>query len=304
MRYLLKKSPITFAMKETDNQARMHLLSNIFRIAVGCLMLTVASCGTAKLSVMSFNVRQSHAKEVNPNDSWDNRKEACLEMLQTSKPDLVGFQEAQFKGQWSFFRDSLASEYGSVGIGRDNGVDKGETSGFLYKTSVLTLLDSGTFWVSETPDVPSNSFDEKYNRSLTWGLFKLNKTGKRFFYFNTHLGLTWKSQAEGVNMIVRKMQELNTEGLPLIFSGDLNTDISSKAFDSLKQFMLNSHDVAPVSDDVPTYNAWGNKQKERIIDFIWITPDIKCLEYHTDTTPYGGHELISDHYPINATLAF
>ena len=267
-------------------------------------MLTLASCGTAKLSVMSFNVRQSHAKEVNPNDSWDNRKEACLEMLKTRKPDLVGFQEAQFKGQWSFFRDSLASEYGSVGIGRDNGVDKGETSGFLYKKSVFTLLDSGTFWVSETPDVPSKSFDEKYNRSLTWGLFKVNKTGKRFFYFNTHLGLTWKSQVEGVNMIVGKMKELNPEGIPLIFSGDLNTDISSKAFDSLKQFMVNSHDVAPVTDDIPTYNAWGNKNKERIIDFIWITPDIKCLEYHTDTTPYGGHELISDHYPISATLAF
>ena len=213
-------------------------------------MLTVASCGTAKLSVMSFNVRQSHAKEVNPNDNWINRKEACLEMLKTRKPDLVGFQETQFKGQWSFFRDSLASEYGSVGIGRDNGVDKGETSGFLYKKSVFTLLDSGTFWVSETPDVPSKSFDEKYNRSLTWGLFKVNKTGKRFFYFNTHLGLTWKSQVEGVNMIVGKMKELNPEGIPLIFSGDLNTDISSKAFDSLKQFMVNSHDVAPVTDDL------------------------------------------------------
>ena len=105
-------------------------------------------------------------------------------------------------------------------------------------------------------------------------------------------------------MIVGKMKELNPEGIPLILSGDLNTDISSKAFDSLKRFMVNSHDVAPVTDDIPTYNAWGNKNKERIIDFIWITPDIKCLEYHTDTTPYGGHELISDHYPISATLAF
>ena len=106
---------------------------------------------------MSFNVRQSHAREVDPHNSWDNRADACLEMLQTRKPDLVGFQETQFKGQWSFFRDSLAAEYGSVGIGRDNGVDKGETSGFLYRNSVLTLLDSGTFWVSETPDVPSKS---------------------------------------------------------------------------------------------------------------------------------------------------
>ena len=92
MRYLLKISPITFAMKETGNQTKMHSLSNMFRFAVGCLMLTAASCSTAKLSVMSFNVRQSHAREANPNDSWDNRKEACLEMLQTRKPDLVGFQ--------------------------------------------------------------------------------------------------------------------------------------------------------------------------------------------------------------------
>lgn len=279
-------------------------MTSALRSISALLLLVFALSCSPRLTVMSFNVRQSHAKEARRSDNWPNRKEACLEMLKTRRPDLVGFQEAQYKGQWSFFRDSLSSEYGSVGIGRDNGVDKGETSGFLYKTSVLTLLDSGTFWVSETPDVPSKSFDEKYNRSLTWGLFKVNRSGKRFYYFNTHLGLTWRSQKEGIEMIVGKMREINPEGLPLIFSGDLNTDISSKAFDSLKPIMLNSRDVAPVTDYIPTYNAWGNKQKERIIDFIWITPDIKCLEYHTDTNPYGGHELISDHYPISVKIAF
>ena len=247
---------------------------------------------------MSFNVRQSHVREKDENNNWANRKEACLEMLQTRKPDIVGFQEAQFKDQWAFFKDSLGCEYGNVGVGRDNGVDKGETSGFLYKKSVLTLLDSGTFWVSETPDIPSTSFDEKYNRSLTWGLFKVNKTGRRFYYFNTHLGLTWRSQKEGIEMIIGKMAEINPDDLPLIFSGDLNTDISSAAFDPLKQFMLNARDIAPVTDDVPTYNAWGSRSKERIIDFIWLTPGIKCLEYHTDTNSYGGHELISDHFPV------
>lgn len=262
-------------------------------------LLLLGGCGASRLTVMSFNVRQSHAKEADVNDSWDNRKEACLEMLKQRQPDLVGFQEAQFKGQWSYFCEQLAPDYGSFGIGRDNGVDKGETSGFLYKRDVLTLLDSGTFWVSETPEVPSTSFDEKYNRSLTWGLFKIKRSGKKFFYFNTHLGLTWTSQKEGVELIVRKMSEINPKGLPLLFSGDLNTDISSAAFDPLKRIMLNSRDVAPVTDDVPTYNAWGNKSKERIIDFIWLTPDIKCLEYHADTAAYGGHALISDHYPIS-----
>ena len=96
-------------------------------------LLLLAGCGAPRLTVMSFNVRQSHAKEVNECDRWDSRKEACLEMLKVRQPDLVGFQEAQFKGQWSFFCENLAPEYGSFGIGRDNGVDKGETSGFLYK---------------------------------------------------------------------------------------------------------------------------------------------------------------------------
>ena len=274
-----------------------------FRTIFVLLTLLAVSC-SPRLTVMSFNVRQSHAKEVDPRNSWNNRADACLEMLKVRQPDLVGFQETQFKGQWTFFRDSLAAEYGSVGIGRDNGVDKGETSGFLYKRSVLSLLDSGTFWVSETPDVPSKSFDEKYNRSLTWGLFKVNKTGKRFFYFNTHLGLTWRSQKEDIELIVKKMWEINPDGLPLVFSGDLNTDITSAAFNPLKEVMLNAHDVAAQTDDVPTYNAWGNREKERIIDFIWITPDIQCLEYHTDTNPYGGHELISDHYPISVKIAF
>ena len=264
-------------------------------------LLTAASC-SPRLTVMSFNVRQSHAKEADPRNSWNNRADACLEMLKVRQPDLVGFQETQYKGQWTFFRDSLAAEYGAVGIGRDNGVDKGETSGFLYKRSVLSLLDSGTFWVSETPDVPSVSFDEKYNRSLTWGLFKVNGSGKRFFYFNTHLGLTWRSQKEGIELIVKKMREINPDGLPLIFSGDLNMDISSAAFNPLKEVMLNAHDVASKTDNAPTYNAWGNKQKERIIDFIWVSPAVKCVEYKTDTAPYLGHELISDHYPILATI--
>jgi endonuclease/exonuclease/phosphatase family metal-dependent hydrolase len=276
---------------------KIHKSLNAFALWI-ITALVLSSCGSTKLVVMSFNVRQSHVREKDENNNWGNRKEACLEMLHARKPDIIGLQEAQFKDQWAFFRDTLQAEYGSFGVGRENGTDKGETSGFLYKKSALSLLDSGTFWVSETPDVPSKSFDEQYVRSLTWGLFKIRKTGKRFFYFNTHLGLTWKSQVEGIRMIIGKMEEINPDGLPLIFSGDLNTDISSPAFDSLKGIMLNSSEVAPVSDEIPTYNAWGNKQKERIIDFIWLTPGIKCLEYHTDTTPYGGHELISDHYPV------
>ena len=298
MRYLLKISPITFAMKETDNQTRMHSLSNVFRIAVGCLMLTLASCGTAKLSVMSFNVRQSHAKEVNPNDSWNNRKEACLEMLQQRKPDLVGLQEAQFKGQWSYLRDTLSTEYGSYGVGRRNGIDKGECMGILYRKDVLTLLNQGTFWQSETPDQPSACFDDVNERSVTWAVFKINKTGKKFFYVNTHMGLSDNSRSKGMEVILQRIPELNPDNLPVIITGDFNTTQGNFIFKGLRHSMVDSREVAPVTDNIKTYNAWGNEKKAAVIDHIWISKGMKCLEYHTDTNPYGGHELISDHYPV------
>lgn len=265
-------------------------------------LLTVTSCGTAKLSVMSFNVRQSHAKEVNPNDSWSNRKDACLEMLKTTKPDLVGFQEAQFKGQWSFFRDSLSAAYGSIGVGRKDGKEKDECMGILYRRSLLTLVDSGTFWLSETPDTPSNGFNEKYARTATWAILKLNKSGKKFLYVNTHLGLSNEARSKGLALIRERIKVINPENLPVILAGDMNTTPSNKVFRELRTEMKSASEIAPVTDDTKTYNAWGNEKKAAVIDYIWITDGIKCLEYHTDTAAYGGHQLISDHYPIIAIL--
>ena len=270
-------------------------------ITVFSIML-LASCGGQKLVVMSFNVRQSHVKEKEPSNNWSARSGACLEMLQVRKPDLVGFQEAQFKGQWSFFRDTLSAEYGSLGIGRDDGLEKGESTGFLYKKDVLTLFDGGTFWLSETPDEPSLCFDEKYARSVTWGIFQVRKSGNKFIYMNTHLGLTDLSRREGIKLILKRAAEYNPEGLPLILSGDFNTNSRNGALDPLRETMVDSRDVAPKTDALPTYNAWGNEQKAWTIDHIWFSKDLKCFEYRTDTTPYGGHDLISDHFPISVII--
>ena len=247
---------------------------------------------------MSFNVRQSHAKEVRESDSWTNRKEACLEMLKTRRPDLVGFQEAQYKGQWSWLRDTLASEYGSYGLGRRNGADKGECMGILYRKDELELLDSGTFWQSETPDTPSSCFDDINERSVSWAVFRILKNGKKFFFVNTHMGLSDNSRSKGMEVILKRLPELNPESLPVIITGDFNTTPGNFIFKELRTTMDDSRDVAPVTDRLNTYNAWGNGKKAVVIDHIWISKGLKCLEYHTDTAPYGGHELISDHYPV------
>lgn len=262
------------------------------------LSLLLVSCSSPRLMVMSFNVRQSHVKEQDPCNNWSERKEACLEMFLSRKPDLAGLQEAQFKGQWSWLRDTLASEYGSYGLGRRNGADKGECMGILYRKDKLELLDSGTFWQSETPDTPSSCFDDINERAVSWAVFRILKNGKKFFFVNTHMGLSDNSRSKGMEVILKRLPELNPESLPVIITGDFNTTPGNFIFKELRTTMDDSRDVAPVTDRLNTYNAWGNGKKAVVIDHIWISKGLKCLEYHTDTAPYGGHELISDHYPV------
>lgn len=270
------------------------------------LLLAATSCSTMK--VLSFNVRQSHTREADPANSWNSRKDACLEMLRENNPDLIGLQEAQFKDQFTFFRDSLASCYGCVGVGRDNGLEKGESSGFLYRRSVLDLLDSGTFWQSETPDTPSVCFDDMYKcpRTATWGLLEVKATGRRFIYINTHTSVNFLAQKRGLEIIFDWLDSYNTQGLPVILTGDLNMSPDNEVLDIVRRRMMDCREAAPSgrTDFRNTYNAWGNEKKARILDYIWISDGISCRKYTTDTGAYGGHSLISDHYPVSAVIKF
>lgn len=281
-------------------------MKTILRITYVCLAALILSSCSPRITVMSFNVRQSKAKEVDPNNSWTNRKDACLTMLRETMPDVVGFQEVQMGDQWPFFRDSLRASYDGYAIGRRDGKVKGETSGFLYNRTKLTLFEHGTFWLSETPEVPSLSFDEKYYRSATWGIFKVARSNKCFLYINTHMGLTYKSQTQGFKAILEKLPQLNPDGYPVVITGDFNVPVNHDAFAQARETMNNALDVAKqkVNADAPTYNAWGNESKYVIIDHIWLSRDIRCLVYVTDNKAYDGHQFISDHYPVIAELKF
>lgn len=276
-----------------------------FHLTLLILSLLLASC-SPRITVMSFNVRQSKAKEVDPNNSWNNRKDACLQMLNETKPDVVGFQEVQMGDQWPFFRDSLKTSYDGYAIGRRDGKVKGETSGFLYKRDVLTLVSNGTFWLSDTPDQPSLSFDEKYYRSATWGIFKVAKSNKHFLYINTHMGLTYKSQTQGFKVILSHIEKLNPNGYPVVITGDFNVPVSHDAFVEARNIYNNALEVAQkkYNPEVAPYNAWGNEKRHAFIDHIWLSKDIKCTVYVTDNKQYAGHELISDHYPVYAEIKF
>ncbi|WP_295913401.1 endonuclease/exonuclease/phosphatase family protein [uncultured Alistipes sp.] len=257
-----------------------------------------------EVKVMSFNVRYGSASETNPANNWDFRKTACVDLIKDQKPTVVGFQEAVYNTQWLYFKAQLADAYDGFGVGRDDGAQKGECMGILFRKADVEKIDGGTFWLSETPDKPSKAigWGAGHYRSATWGLFRLKATGRRFCYINTHLDLVAGARAKSMELILARFAQYNPDGHPQLLTADFNTTSGDAIFAELKKSMGLARDDAPEghTDFNGTYNGWG--AKTGIIDHVFYTKTLAVKEYHTVTESYGSVAYVSDHYPIYAII--
>ncbi len=267
----------------------------------------------AEITVMSYNMRQSPADDGQ--NSWQFRKEATPAMIDSLKPDLLGVQEA-YRNQIDYIIENCP-EYGHYGVGREDGISGGEHMSIFYKKDVFNLLDSFTYWLSETPEVPSKGWDARCKRTATVTFLEHKATGKRFYYVNTHLDHKgMEAQKKGLELIVNNIAGMNPEKLPLILSGDFNMVSTNEAIVALDKVMFNTRSVAPVTDTLATFNGWGKSLEqaaigdnmkakpvhELIIDYIFYSPmdSTMCKEYATINGTFAGVPYISDHYPIIA----
>jgi endonuclease/exonuclease/phosphatase family metal-dependent hydrolase len=257
-----------------------------------------------QLKIMSFNVRYGSAKETNPMNGWEFRKAACVEMILDHKPTLIGFQEAIYTTQWRFFQDELAAEYEGFGVGRDDGAEKGETMGILYRKSEIRRLKEGTFWLSPTPDVCSKAVEwgAGHFRTATWGIFEYIATGEKFFFMNTHLDVK-STRDNAMKLIAERIKMYNPDDLPVYLAGDFNADSSDKIFNNIGN-LKNTRLYAPAerSDHGPTANSWTGESKS-VIDHVYCSKQLTVYEYRTIRDPYSGVTYLSDHYPIYAIVS-
>ena len=269
------------------------------------LLVTVPAAfsksGQKELKVMSYNVRMGIAKDGT--NSWQFRAPATAEMLKAQKPDVFGVQEA-FEFQLDFIEE-FCPDYKCVGVGRDDGKKKGEFMSIFWNKKTVKLLKWGTFWLSETPDTPSMGWDARCKRTATWALMKDKKTGKKFYFVNTHLDHRGaQAQKNGLMLIVDRIQSINPEGYPMVLTGDFNIKPDNAALVELDKRMQSARDIAEVTDRVNTFNGWSSKKTDSIIDYIYVSGFSACPEYKTVTEKYAGAPFVSDHYPIFARLIF
>ena len=227
----------------------------IYLLAASLVMLAMFSCQgekTSTIKVISYNVRCSGGDGEN---HWDKRKHASINMIHDEKPTIFGLQEAN-PDQMQYLVENLP-EYGYIGVGREDGVASGEHMSIFYLKDEVELLDGGTFWLSETPDVPSKGWDAACKRSCTWTKLKMKSTGKEFVYMNTHLDhVGVEARKQGLALIVERANEIVPEGT-VFLTADFNALTTNPIFDDLKAVMKDAREEAPVTDRRGTYNGWN-----------------------------------------------
>jgi endonuclease/exonuclease/phosphatase family metal-dependent hydrolase len=280
----------------------------LFSVGVCAIALNASSAGaTEPIRVMSFNIRYGTAKDGN--DAWDKRREFVLDTIRDFKPDLLGTQEV-LDFQADYLVESLP-DHALVGVGRDDGKRKGEFSALLYNKKRFKEIDSGTYWLSETPDEPgSKSWDSSLPRVATWAKLRdLQPGGQEIVFVNTHWDHVGKRAREEAGKIIHTWMGESAANQPTIVTGDFNATedhpgiaalLSSKA-DSLKLVDVYRKLHPEAAAEEATFNGFQGRTKGRRIDFIFASPVFKPLEAAIDRTSRTG-KFPSDHFPVTAVL--
>jgi len=258
------------------------------------------SCKPETIRVVTFNVRYD-----TPRDSlnaWPNRKEMVNAMFRFHDFDIIGTQEAlhhQLKDMCEL------PEYAYFGAGRDDGVHAGEHSAIIYKKERFEILDSGNFWLSETPDIPGKGWDATCcNRICSWAKFKDANTNKVFYVFNVHYdhqGVV--ARRESSKLMMQKIKEIAGD-LPVLFIGDFNATPDAEPVQIIKAAMRDAHDVTelPPYGPVGTFNSFRwNAPLQNRIDYIFVNDHFKVLKYAALTDALE-QRWPSDHLPVLADV--
>jgi len=267
------------------------------------LSLGGAHAQETKLNIATYNIRYA-----NPNDApdtWDKRHPVIVNMIKFHEMDIVGIQEGL--DHQVFALSEGLSNYGYVGVGRDDGKEKGEFSAIFYNKDKVKVLESDTFWLSEDPTQPNKGWDAQLPRICTWAKFEALETGKQFYVFNTHFDhVGVKARSESATLIMKMAREIAGSST-VILTGDFNIDQRNEAYKRLSgsDMFNDSYDVAYlVYANNGTSNGFDNtKSSDRRIDHIFVTNDVKVEKYGILTDTYHNR-FPSDHFPVMVKVVF
>ena len=243
------------------------------------------------IRIMSYNVRNGE------HGRGKNVPQSIADYL----PDSVGLQECE--GTWYMTLGThLKDRYDIVGVGRLTGIKCiGEATAIMYRKDKYNLIDSGTFWLSETPDKVSIGWDAKHHRTCTWVILENKKTHEQYVHLNTHLDHMGElARTNGLALVLEKAESFD---LPVVVTGDFNFEKSDPLYTQLISGNLkDTQDMAEITMSGKTYHAYNGGEDGEPIDFICVNEKITSVKEYRIVRDMYGDNYLSDHYPIFADI--
>lgn len=278
---------------------------------IACMMVSCTnSQKVTEESPISVNWCTFNIRYDEPHDSlnsWPYRKDTVAAFIKAQDLDVIGMQEV-LNHQLLDLKERLP-EYEAIGVGRDDGMTKGEYSCIFYKKDRFDVLDSNTFWLSQYPDsIGFIGWDGACPRIATWAKLQDKETGKIFMAVNTHFDhVGVEARKNSALMIIEKIKEI-VGSQPAVVTGDFNINDQDEAYQTIttNEFvLLDSYKTAEKVEGAPyTYHGWGKTDDLKKIDFIFITPNIKAIHAIIPNEPKTEWGFISDHNPVITQLEF
>lgn len=264
------------------------------------LFLSTTYLHAKELKLITYNIR--FANETDKPHLWEARKPFIVKQIAEFDPDVIGLQEALYQ-QVLDIENGLPG-YERIGVGRDDGKKTGEYSPLFFKTERFRLSEAGTFWLSDTPEIISVGWDAALPRIATWAILTDRITQDQLLVINTHFDHVGKiARLNSIKLLVNFIQNKRASHKYFILMGDLNTGPNDEPYKWLMEQNLLSdpfyeagHRIGPVG----TFNAFNYEHQSKRIDYIFLDPALKTLQYKVLMESYYGI-LPSDHWPVMVT---
>ncbi len=250
------------------------------------------------IRVMSFNIRYGDLGTLTAEDRYDD-----VEMIiEKGHPDSIGVQEAT--PEWMEYLSVNLEDYAYVGVGRDDGVNTGEYAAIFYLEDKYDVVDSGTFWLSETPEVPSIGWGADCYRICTWVILEDKETNMQYAHMNAHFDFANDDvRYNSSRLINEKAEELSY--LPVVYTADMNFAEGSEYYNGLLEDGI-LYDTKYLAENTMDYLTYHDRKplfmKNSVIDFVMVNDKFDADVYKVVTVGSDGN-YVSDHFPVYADIS-
>lgn len=282
-----------------------------------CILFMSLACGIAAQAqathnVMSCNIRITglEADEVDGR-RWDDRKDVCLKVIKSRKPDIICMQEVIYES-YGYMKKKLPSyiAFGFEGPEMDPWTEGYHLIGknvIFFSKARYELIAEGCYWLSDTPTIGGSiSWESSRARHCNWVRLRDKKTGKVFRVLNTHLDhITKLAKTMQAKAIVEESSQY-ADDFPQLLFGDFNSGIKDEPYAIFTKAGWKDVYEAVHGHEETGFTAHGwkfERPKGRRIDFIYTKGGVETLEAEIlKDAPRGIYP--SDHYFLYAKIKF